>query len=86
MAQEKNQEPERLPNLAPPRVAFMLIHRIIPNSLKDFILGDMQEEFTDLLTESPQKARYWYWRQTLIVGAYFLVRNSLVIKAALFVR
>ena len=80
---EKNKDLNRRSSQAPPRIAVALLKIILPHNLKTFILGDMQEEFSDLLLKNHNRARYWYWKQGLIVGIYFLVRNSLMIKAAL---
>jgi len=82
MEREKNKALNKHSSQAPPRIVVALLNMILPNNLKTFILGDMQEEFSDLLLEAPNRARYWYWKQGVTVGIYFLVRNALMMKAA----
>ena len=84
MDSEENKDFYQHCNQFPPRIAVALLKNILPNNLKTFILGDMQEEFNDLLLEAPKRARYWYWKQALNVGTHFLVRNSMMIKAGVF--
>ena len=49
----------------PPATAVWLLSRRIPAALRDFILGDLEEEFRDRHAVSPADARRWYWRQTI---------------------
>jgi putative ABC transport system permease protein len=49
----------------PPAAAVWLLSRRIPAALRDFILGDLEEEFRDRHAASPADARRWYWRQTI---------------------
>jgi putative ABC transport system permease protein len=49
----------------PPATAVWLLSRRIPAALRDFILGDLEEEFRGRHAASPADARRWYWRQTI---------------------
>jgi putative ABC transport system permease protein len=51
--------------LRPPAPAVWLLSWRIPAALRDFILGDLEEEFRDRHAASPADARRWYWRQTI---------------------
>jgi putative ABC transport system permease protein len=49
----------------PPRLAVRLLAARLPGSWRDFVLGDLEEEFRARAAASPAAARRWYWRQTL---------------------
>ncbi len=49
----------------PPATAAWLLSRRVPAALRDFILGDLEEEFRDRHAVSPADARRWCWRQTI---------------------
>jgi putative ABC transport system permease protein len=49
----------------PPATAVWLLCRRIPAALRDFVLGDLEEEFRDRYAASPTDARRWYWRQAI---------------------
>jgi hypothetical protein len=50
----------------PPRVAVWLVNLFTPNEEAESIVGDLQEEFLRLASESGVAvARNWYWRQTI---------------------
>ena len=50
---------------APPRLAVRLLTRRLPSAWRDFVLGDLEEEFLARSAASLPAARGWYWRQTL---------------------
>ncbi|MEM1093632.1 MAG: ABC transporter permease [Bacteroidota bacterium] len=50
----------------PPRLATWLLSHFRPRGDLDLLLGDLHEEFDDILRRSGRtEARRWYWRQTL---------------------
>jgi hypothetical protein len=50
----------------PPVAANFLLNRLLIKADRDAILGDMEEEFgTKLAKDSPTRARWWFWRETL---------------------
>jgi putative ABC transport system permease protein len=50
---------------SPPRLAIWLLTQRLPNQWRDFVIGDLQEEFAARWERSPAHARAWFWRQTL---------------------
>ena len=57
-------------NTRPSRLAAWLATRRVPRDEREFVLGDLEEEFTDRLDRSDRgmpvlRARLWYWRQAL---------------------
>lgn len=51
--------------MIPPRIACWLVDQFAPPDQRDAILGDLQEEFVAIATQSDAKsARHWFWRQT----------------------
>lgn len=63
--------------LRPPRLAAWLVELFAPAKEAESILGDLQEEFSDLTSRSGVRfARRWYWRQCVktvfhLAGAAF---------------
>jgi predicted permease len=51
----------------PPPLARWLLGRLLPPSTREFVLGDLDEEFACAVTAArgAAGARRWYWRQTL---------------------
>ena len=49
----------------PPRLAVALLSRRIPSEWRDFVLGDLAEEFESRSASSPSAAARWFWWQTL---------------------
>ena len=52
---------------APPRLASRLLERATPEDEREFVLGDMAEEFEDRLQSGQGRARagLWYWSQSV---------------------
>lgn len=48
-----------------PRLAMWLLTRRLSAEWRDFVLGDLEEEFQTRCDDSPFAARVWLWRQTL---------------------
>jgi len=48
-----------------PRLAVSLLGRRVPEEWREFLLGDLEEEFQIRVQRSPSSARRWFWRQTL---------------------
>ncbi|HEY7476083.1 MAG TPA: ABC transporter permease, partial [Vicinamibacterales bacterium] len=49
----------------PPRVADWLLRRRVPAEWRDFVVGDLHEEFAARAAAAPARARRWFWRQTI---------------------
>jgi putative ABC transport system permease protein len=49
----------------PPRLAVWLLTRRLPAEWCDFIVGDLEEEFSTRRGESPVAAKAWFWWQTM---------------------
>jgi putative ABC transport system permease protein len=49
----------------PPRLALWLLARRLSPEWRDFVLGDLEEEFRVRHAASPSRARRWFWRQTI---------------------
>ena len=49
----------------PPRFAILLLTLRLRAEWRDFIVGDLVEEFQKRSDASPARARLWFWRQTL---------------------
>ena len=50
---------------SPPRLASWLLTRRLPAEWRDFVVGDLEEEFQNRSAASPVGAWRWYWRQTI---------------------
>ena len=50
---------------APPRLAIWLLTRRLSDEWRDFIVGDLEEEFETRSGDSPVAARAWFWWQTM---------------------
>jgi len=52
---------------APPRLASRILERCTPEEEREFVLGDMAEEFEDRLQSGSGRARagLWYWSQSV---------------------
>ncbi len=60
---------------APPRLTERLLSWSLPEELKDPVLGDLEEEFLQRLTDNPAKAVSWYQRQA-IRSAWQFIRKT----------
>jgi len=49
----------------PPRLAWQLLARRVPAPWREFVLGDLEEEFRARAETDPPSARRWFWRQAL---------------------
>lgn len=49
----------------PPRVAARMLAWRLPAEWRDYILGDLEEEFHARVAAAPGPARWWYWRQAV---------------------
>jgi hypothetical protein len=52
-------------SIAPPRLAVWLLARRVSGDWRDFVLGDLEEEFRGRSAASPPAARRWFWWQTI---------------------
>lgn len=60
----------------PPRLIEKFLRWSLPKELKEPILGDLAEEYLDMLNHKPNKANYWYTRQALSTGLQFLSKTK----------
>jgi predicted permease len=51
--------------MQPPRLAARLLLRRTPAPLREFVLGDLEEEFRARAAVNPSAARRWFWRQAI---------------------
>ncbi|HEY7499610.1 MAG TPA: ADOP family duplicated permease [Vicinamibacterales bacterium] len=49
----------------PPRLAIWLLTRRLSDEWRDFVVGDLEEEFSTRRGDSPFAARTWFWWQTV---------------------
>jgi putative ABC transport system permease protein len=49
----------------PPRLAIWLLTRRLSTEWRDFVVGDLEEEFATRRGDSPLAARAWFWWQTM---------------------
>jgi putative ABC transport system permease protein len=49
----------------PPRAAVWLLTRRLTDEWREFVLGDLEEEFAARCGRSPARARLWFWRQAI---------------------
>jgi len=51
--------------MRPPRLALRLIERRVSESWREFVMGDLEEEFAARAAADEPAARRWFWRQAL---------------------
>ena len=51
--------------MKPPRLAVWLLTRRLRAEWREFVVGDLEEEFHSRAATSPSAARRWFWRQTI---------------------
>ncbi len=49
----------------PPRLAIWLLNKRLPAEWRDFVVGDLEEEFATRSGDSPVAAHAWFWWQTM---------------------
>jgi hypothetical protein len=49
----------------PPRLAIWLLARRLSAEWRDFVVGDLEEEFSTRSVDSPVAAHAWFWWQTM---------------------
>lgn len=59
----------------PPRLIEKFLHWSLPEELKEPVLGDLAEEYSELLAIQPMRANYWYTRQALRTSLQFLTQT-----------
>jgi len=53
-------------NVAPPRLARVILSIVLPASEREFFMGDLHEEFQRQAEGAGlRKARQWYWREAI---------------------
>jgi putative ABC transport system permease protein len=69
------------PTTAPPRRAIWLLNRRLSVEWRDFVVGDLEEEFATRRGDSPVGAHAWFWWQTLrcLAAPPPVRRNPLVV-------
>jgi putative ABC transport system permease protein len=63
--------------MSPPRVAVWLLTCRLPAEWREFVVGDLEEEFHARAAVSPSAARRWFWHQTIRCLARTLPRTEL---------
>lgn len=63
-------------NAHPPKLIETFLHWSLPAELKEPVLGDLAEEYSELILRQPLKANYWYTRQALHTGLQFLTKTK----------
>lgn len=51
-----------------PKLAELLIRKLGVPNYRDELIGDMQEEYGELMMKDPKTASRWMWRQTLLAS------------------
>jgi predicted permease len=51
--------------MEPPRLAMRLLARRVPAPWREFVVGDLEEEFRARAANDERRARRWFWRQAL---------------------
>jgi predicted permease len=49
----------------PPRIAIRLLNKRLPAEWREFVIGDLEEEFATRNGQSPAAAHAWFWWQTM---------------------
>src|SRR5215475_3701414 len=49
----------------PPRLAIWLLTRRLSDEWREFVVGDLEEEFEARSVDSPAAARAWFWWQAM---------------------
>jgi len=51
--------------IAPPKLALLLLSWCLPASVKDYIIGDLYEEFNEQEHSQRKSVLLWFWKQTI---------------------
>ncbi|GLR70428.1 hypothetical protein [Agaribacter marinus] len=62
--------------VGPPKLIEKFLHWSLPPELKDPVLGDLAEEYLQLVAIQPLKANYWYTRQAMCTSLQFLTKTK----------
>lgn len=50
----------------PPLIAFLLLKTFVPSGIREFYIGDIEEQFQTIAMEQDgQKANRWFWKQLM---------------------
>jgi hypothetical protein len=65
----------------PPRLGIWLLTRRLSAEWRDFVIGDLEEEFATRCSDSPVAAHAWFWWQTMrcLAAPPPVRRNPLVV-------
>ena len=66
----------------PPKAALKLLNWLLPEQVKDDILGDLQEEFHQS-EQSPQAKQLWFWRQSITTCMRYNMNSKTLTSLAL---
>ena len=61
----------------PPRFARFLMRRLLPRGAREFVVGDLDEEFRRFASRDGSNARRWYWSQAVRSIAHSIGRPSM---------
>ncbi len=66
---------EPVVNRRVPRLAEILLRAALPDDRREFVMGDLEEEYQERCDQrGPWAARLWYWRQ--LVGSIAAARSK----------
>ena len=54
-----------MPKLQPPSLGIWLLSKRLSDEWREFVIGDLDEEFATRAARSPLAARVWFWDQTI---------------------
>lgn len=73
----KSNTNDQAPVQQPPQMVSRSLHWVLPESLKEPLMGDLEEEFHQrLASHSPAQVNYWYRKQALRSGLPFLFQTK----------
>lgn len=61
----------------PPIIAMKILELCMPSNIKDHLLGDLLEEFSERATTSKSMAQLWFWKQAVFALLHLSYRGNL---------
>lgn len=68
---------------APPELAVKVLELVVPSPIRQHLVGDLWEEFTDKAEseEGKTSASIWFWKQAVVQALFWVFRGNLVALA-----